>query len=602
MNILKRKAAFLIAAVFTAANVSYIPMLANAEDDVPFVMYDTDGDNEITVMDLQKIHQMILSGKSADCDFDVFDEIILKNFIINPDNQNNITTSETTYEITQETSSADIYETVISTDETEIYPDTSEPEIIDTEVPVTVTTEEYITTAESVLTDTESLTTEKETTDAAVTTSETTASISETTSETTVTTEDETNAVIINTDLRTEDNGYIYALAQHQTYAPTPSIGDVKSCVIMFEFADSEFTDNCYSPDEVHELLFGSGDARLYPYNSFAEYYERASYGRLNITGDIYRTKINLDFNADADDAFVLNTLKKVLTSLDSEVDFSQYDSDNDGIIDHVVFIPAIEDDNAMEWGSAWWSRTLSITGNLLFDNTNFKTMIVDHYQPLSDNITQRFLFLNTVIHETGHAVGLPDYYSYDGSTQDIFNGDAGFEIMESATGDFSAFSKLMAGWYQPNEVQIFKDDISTYYIGDSASVPSCLILPVGTMSSKLASEYFVVEYITNTNNNINAANKSGIRIWHADAETKKVSGMVNLWIYNNMYSTSVRDLLALVNNGNGFFDTGDVVSGETVDDFFAYDSSGNVTVETGYSIKIGDLQNGKYEVTVTKN
>jgi hypothetical protein len=198
--------------------------------------------------------------------------------------------------------------------------------------------------------------------------------------------------------------------------------------------------------------------------------------------------------------------------------------------------------------------------------------------------------------------MGLQDYYCYDDSTQTSFSGSAGFEIMGTSTGDFSAFSKLMLGWYTPDEVQVFDDKISSYYLSDSSAYPSCLILPVGNLSTKLASEYFVVEYVTNDNNNKNVTNESGIRIWHAEAEVKKYPNIGNLWIYNNIYSSSSKDLLRLVNDGNGFFNTDDIISSETISDFLAYNDSGELAAETGYTIKIGELINGKYKITVTKN
>ena len=58
--------------------------------------------------------------------------------------------------------------------------------------------------------------------------------------------------------------------------------------------------------------------------------------------------------------------------------------------------------------------------------------------------------------------------------------------------------------------------------------------------------------------------------------------------------------VLKLVNDNGGFYRAGSTITYGT-SNFAGYDSNGNQTVNTGYSISIGNLTNGSYTITVTK-
>ena len=91
--------------------------------------------------------------------------------------------------------------------------------------------------------------------------------------------------------------------------------------------------------------------------------------------------------------------------------DFAQYDNDNDGFIDYFMVLWAGPDNG---WANFWWGYQ---TG---FSDPGFridgKALQAYSWQWECRPVGSKF---NTrvVIHETGHALGLPDLYDYDEST-----------------------------------------------------------------------------------------------------------------------------------------------------------------------------------------
>ena len=70
-----------------------------------------------------------------------------------------------------------------------------------------------------------------------------------------------------------------------------PTTGDVKVLALLIEFADYRHSNEAST---IAAKLFGEGvDPGQYPYESLHDYYQRSSYGQLDIQGDVlgwYRT------------------------------------------------------------------------------------------------------------------------------------------------------------------------------------------------------------------------------------------------------------------------------------------------------------------------
>ena len=68
------------------------------------------------------------------------------------------------------------------------------------------------------------------------------------------------------------------------------SVGEQKILMVSVDFSDCKNKKD-YSVEEIQRMVFASesgNQSRAYPLESITAYYERASYGRLHLTGDFY--------------------------------------------------------------------------------------------------------------------------------------------------------------------------------------------------------------------------------------------------------------------------------------------------------------------------
>ena len=98
---------------------------------------------------------------------------------------------------------------------------------------------------------------------------------------------------------------------------------------------------------------------------------------------------------------------------------------------------------------STWWSitQTWGDTGTE-FDGVKPSKVVTLHL-PSDDPFAAA-----TVIHETGHVLGLPDYYSASTQTGGASwpSGIMGSDMMMDNVGDHNGFSKWLLGWLDEEE------------------------------------------------------------------------------------------------------------------------------------------------------
>ena len=193
-------------------------------------------------------------------------------------------------------------------------------------------------------------------------------------------------------------------------------------------------------------------NAGFAPYDSLHAYYQRSSYGKLNISGTAfaYTAKHPRSYYNDEN---INELFAEALTALDDEtkanVDFEDYDANDDGVIDTVYLHFAGENSG---WGSTWWSNRNYYYGeDVTFDGKKIGSIITLH---LPSNGEEG---LRTAIHETGHALGLPDYYSYNSSYVEkdpsYRTGILTFDMMNNNIGDHNAYSKWLLGWIDESKI-----------------------------------------------------------------------------------------------------------------------------------------------------
>ena len=209
---------------------------------------------------------------------------------------------------------------------------------------------------------------------------------------------------------------------------------------------------NTESDDSVSLESTINPNADFAPYDSLHAYYQRSSYGKLSISGTAFSYTAQHPRSYYSDEN-INELFAEALTALDDEskenVDFGNYDANNDSVIDTVYLHFAGESSG---WGSTWWSNRNYYYGEeVAFDGKKIGSIITLHLPSNTED------GLRTAIHETGHALGLPDYYSYNSSYVDkdpsYRTGILTFDMMNNNIGDHNAYSKWLLGWIDESKI-----------------------------------------------------------------------------------------------------------------------------------------------------
>lgn len=290
------------------------------------------------------------------------------------------------------------------------------------------------------------------------------------------------------------------------TWRGLPTTGTVKVLAVLIDFPDHPHT---VDAGTINNALFGdpaTGD----PYESLAEYYRRSSHGALQITGNTlgwYRCGTN---RSDIESGIGRDGLiKEALQHFDSAGhDFSQYDNDHDGVIEYFLVFWTGPDNG---WANFWWGyQTGFLDAGFKVDNVGLSKY---SWQWESNPVGTAF-DPRTPIHETGHALGLPDLYDYDDDVGPD-GGVGGFDMMDSAQFDHNCFSKWMLDWVSPTVVPSGQQRCA---LNPAGTALDCVAVWPGIDSGDLFTEMFMIENRQRVGNDVGLPGQ-GLLIWHIDTK-----------------------------------------------------------------------------------
>ena len=220
--------------------------------------------------------------------------------------------------------------------------------------------------------------------------------------------------------------------------------------------------------------------------------------------------------------------IQETCTLADSDIDFSQYDRDNDGYIDHLMIIHAGNDEASTGISSDIWSAEVDgISG--IYDGKKIMSAMIVSEDPSEDRVN-----IGIYCHEFFHEFGAPDLYAYDYPVgfwclMGMFgpylnNGQNPSHICSYLKWDFDADrTNGIRGWLEPIELK----DNGEYSI-NALELPSNRLAYKIDIPGKKGKEYFLIE---NRSNSIEKAiydkylPDSGIIIWHIDENQQKSFG-----------------------------------------------------------------------------
>ena len=340
---------------------------------------------------------------------------------------------------------------------------------------------------------------------------------------------------------------------------PLQSIGTFNYLVVPVQFSDAAVTNE--ELDKLNKAF--NGTSAETGWQSVNSYYKTSSFDKLNMTFTIYNTymakndtayykKYSKDVMYDGESAQKNGAellLEEVMTWLEPLIDLKVYDNDSDGVLDGIWLIYTADVDyDAADFYWAYVTTYYKEDGN---DKT-YDTLDLGYYlfagfdfmneytgndnDPYYDNtgiyvdatISGLKINASTYIHETGHMLGLDDYYDYDAATGSL-GGLGGADMMDNTVGDHNAYSKIMMGWITPTVVTTTQ----TVTLNPFESSGSCIMVLLDYNGSYF-SEYLLIDLYTNTGLNAAHANQNdsllyqtssgkgvayGVRIYHVSSK-----------------------------------------------------------------------------------
>jgi M6 family metalloprotease-like protein len=337
-----------------------------------------------------------------------------------------------------------------------------------------------------------------------------------------------------------------------------PSKGNPKLLVIPIAFSNYPAPSNMTS--RLETTLFGN--AAVTGFESLQSYYYKSSYGQLFIEGTVlapYQTNKtaayyeNLYLNGN--DTVDYDIMQDAIEFYDSTTDFSLFDSDSDSYIDAIMLVytaPVSFDSGA----DLWWAYVYQYYDQqpAKYDDVEMNFYMFVGY----DFVDELFNFdknqsipfnATTFIHETGHLLGLDDYYDYDLNAGPA-GGIGGGDMMDYAVGDHNPFSKLLLGWITP---EVSNKTSGTFTLKPFESSGEALIIPKLWQGSYF-DEYLIIDFYTPTGLNSAHAgynglfSTSGIRIYHISAGLNTYQNADTVYtVYKNNNSDTFHKLIKLI-------------------------------------------------------
>jgi M6 family metalloprotease-like protein len=326
---------------------------------------------------------------------------------------------------------------------------------------------------------------------------------------------------------------------------PTTAPGSVSNVNILV--VPIYFTNDHFSSSELAKIqkgFFGSHEDT--GWESVASYYYRSSFGKLNINGTVMdpisMEKTTTQARAAFGDEMDYYCMKLLFTTYAHLVDFTNFDANHDNKIDGIYFVYSA-DYSDMPWWAYMFEYYPSYSdygvlsaqgktpGNYMWASVNFFN------DQLGNSTTYRVTVnAETFIHESGHVMGLDDYYDYD--PNDSFGNDGGLggaDMMDYNNGDHGPFNKIVLGWITPMVVS----SSLTIKINKANTSGQALLIPKAWNHSYF-SEYLLIDYYTPDSlftyhlHTPYYANYmfsiAGIRIYHVIATI----GSSSVWLNNN--------------------------------------------------------------------
>lgn len=401
-----------------------------------------------------------------------------------------------------------------------------------------------------------------------------------------------------------------------------PTVGSPAVLVIPIDFSDVGAASKGYSIENIVRAFTGSeGETDYY---SVKDYYYISSYGKLDLditvidewfvpkNASTYYENATIDYFGDTIYAGDQMILDEALAHLSGFMDLSEFDSDNNGIIDAVVMVNSldIDPDSDFYWAYRYWNMYTDDEGYYYeYDGVSANdylwtsySFMHESYDELGEAIYTDTSVMNTYtyIHEFGHVLGADDYYDTSDAGEHPMDS---CDIMDGMLGDHNPYTKFNYGWLTTSRL-VTTDEAVTLTLNSFTNTGDSIII-ANNFDAELGAyqEYYVVIYYTQ--DGLNGGDygyfaREGVVVYHVNASlySEDYEGTLYYDVYNNNTSASDEygtydNLIEFVKSTEGNFT---YIEGDSIP--AVEDDAGNTL---GFGFTVDKIDGDTATITFTK-
>lgn len=323
------------------------------------------------------------------------------------------------------------------------------------------------------------------------------------------------------------------------SYRFCPHSGTIHIPVILMEYPDRPFV-----LDDIKgtfDEFFNSKTITPYSsktlwngYGSVSAFYTEASNGNMNLVFDLYGPYVTsepyINYGNKKDHTGKL--LYEAVRVSAADIDYNNYDSDNDGYVDMVYVVYAgtganISNDDNDFWPACYYGMSIGTNSGKtipVIGGSNELTFSRNDGQGYGD----RRAGIGVLCHELSHGLGMPDLYwtlsspPYSGGYPDYNNcGPEDWDLMDGGENinmglwpcQYAAWERAAMGWLETEELNE-PQDVTIYPLNTEKGKAYRVTNPAES------DEYYIIENIAPDGWNyfLNRQNGSGMIITHVNA------------------------------------------------------------------------------------
>jgi M6 family metalloprotease-like protein len=210
-----------------------------------------------------------------------------------------------------------------------------------------------------------------------------------------------------------------------------PTTGTRKLVCILMNFSDLTMS---RTKTDFDNLFNQAGFNLEGATGSVHDYYNEASYGQLNLNVTVagpYTAAHNMVYygknDSQGDDTLPRTLISEAVQAADMDVNYADFDNDNNGYVDAVYVIYAGYGEEAGGGADCIWSHAWSLPSPVLCDG---KSVFKYSCSPeLAGNKGTNICSIGVICHEFGHVLGAPDFYDTDYSKNGDYVGTGKWDL-----------------------------------------------------------------------------------------------------------------------------------------------------------------------------